>query len=64
MGYFRRNHRVPVPVASDLAELNGKLVADCNHDESRIVSGRMESVGTLLLAGKEHLLPLPTEDSS
>jgi transposase len=62
VGYFRRNHWVPVPVASDLAELNAKLLADCRHDESRILSGRTESVGTLLLAEKEHLRPLPAED--
>ena len=61
-GYFRRNHWVPVPVASDLAELNAKLLADCHHDEGRILSGRMESVGRLLLAEKEHLRPLPAED--
>lgn len=62
VGYFRRNHWVPVPLARDLAELNAKLLADCRHDESRVLSGRSESVGTLLLAEKEHLLPLPTED--
>ena len=58
VGYFRRNHWVPVPAASDLAELNAKLLADCRHDESRIIAGRTESVGTLLLTEKEHLLPL------
>jgi transposase len=62
VGYFRRNHWVPVPLAHDLAELNAKLLADCRHDESRVLSGRRESVGTLLLAEKEHLLPLPGED--
>ena len=62
VGYFRRNHWVPIPLARDLAELNAKLLADCHHDESRVLSGRRESVGTLLLAEKEHLLPLPTED--
>jgi transposase len=62
VGYFRRNHWVPVPLAHDLAELNAKLLADCRHDESRVLSGRRESVGTLLLAEKEHLLPLPAED--
>jgi transposase len=62
VGYFRRNHWVPVPLARDLAELNAKLLADCRHDESRVLSGRRESVGTLLLAEKEHLLPLPAED--
>src|SRR5664280_2163678 len=62
VGYFRRNHWVPVPVARDLAELNAKLLADCRQDENRILSGRSENVGTLLLAEKEHLLPLPAED--
>jgi len=62
VGYFRRNHWVPVPLAHDLAELNAKLLADCRHDEGRVLSGRRESVGTLLLAEKEHLLPLPMED--
>jgi len=62
VGYFRRNHWVPVPVARDLVELNAKLLADCRQDENRILSGRSENVGTLLLAEKEHLLPLPAED--
>ncbi|HEY6351863.1 MAG TPA: IS21 family transposase [Candidatus Angelobacter sp.] len=62
VGYFRRNHWVPIPGASDLAELNAKLLADCHHDEKRIIAGRQESVGALLLKEKEHLLPLPAED--
>jgi len=62
VGYFRRNHWVPVPVARDLAELNAKLLSDCQHDESRILAGRQESVGALLRTEKEHLLPLPAED--
>jgi hypothetical protein len=36
--------------------VNGKLFADCRHDENRMVAGRTESVGTLLLTEKEHLL--------
>jgi transposase len=62
VGYFRRNHWVPVPAARDLAELNVKLFADCRQDENRLIAGRKESVGVLLLAEKEHLLPLPGED--
>jgi transposase len=62
VGYFRRNHWVPIPVARDLAELNAKLLVDCHHDESRMISGRQESVGALLLTEKEHLLPLPAEE--
>ena len=62
VGYFRRNHWVPVPEARDLAELNAKLLADCRHDEGRIIAGRTESVGALVLAEKQHLLPLPADD--
>jgi transposase len=62
VGYFRRNHWVPVPTARDLAELNGKLLDDCRQDENRVLSGRTESVGALLLTEKQHLLALPAED--
>ncbi len=61
VGYFRRNHWVPVPVASDLVSLNRKLLGDCRSDESRTISGQAECVGTRLLAEKEHLLPLAAE---
>ena len=60
-GYFRRNHWVPVPVASDLQTLNRKLLEDCRADEGRIMSGHSECVGTRLLTEKEHLLPLVAE---
>jgi len=62
VGYFRRNHWVPVPTARDLAALNAKLLADCRNDENRMLAGRRQSVGTMLLTEKEHLLPLPAED--
>ena len=61
VGYFRRNHWVPVPVATDLPALNRKLLGDCRADESRTISGQTECVGTRLLAEKEHLLPLAAE---
>ncbi len=61
IGYFRRNHWVPVPVVADLATLNRKLLEDCRADERRIVSGRTETIGIRLLAEKEHLLPLVVE---
>jgi hypothetical protein len=47
VGYFRRNHWVPVPVAADLAELNRKLLADCRADESRTISGQTEQTPVL-----------------
>ena len=62
VGYFRRNHWVPVPAAGNLAELNAKLLEDCRRDEKRVISGRTESVGTAWIAEKEHLLSLAAED--
>jgi transposase len=62
VGYFRRNHWVPVPAVHDLAELNRKLMDDCRQDESRVLAGRMESIGTRLLIEQEYLLPLSEED--
>jgi transposase len=61
VGYFRRNHWVPVPVATDLAALNRKLLQDCRADESRTISGQTEFVGARLLTEKQHLLPLVPE---
>jgi transposase len=62
VGYFRRNHWVPVPVASNLVELNQQLLDHCRRDEKRVLAGRTESVGILLLTEKEHLRPLVEED--
>ena len=61
VGYFRRNHWVPVLVAADLQALNRKLLEDCRADENRIVSGQTECMGIQLLTEKEHPLPLATE---
>ena len=62
VGYFRRNHWVPIPVAVDLAELNAQLLVACRGDEIRKLAGRSESVGAMLLIEKEHLLPLAGDD--
>ena len=48
-GYFRRNHWVPVPEASDLTDLNRQLLAACHRDEGRWISGRNQSIGAALL---------------
>jgi hypothetical protein len=53
-GYSRRNHWVPVSAADELAVLNQKLLEDCRADESPMMSGQTECVGTRLLAVKEH----------
>ncbi len=61
VGYFRRNHWVPVPQARDLAELNEQLLAACHEDERRVIAGRAKGVGVAMEAEREHLLPLPPE---
>jgi hypothetical protein len=60
-GYFRRNHWVPVPQATDLADVNRQLNDACRQDQSRIIAGREQSVGAALLIEREHLLPLAAE---
>ncbi len=57
-GYFRRNHWVPIPKARDLAELNAQLLAACREDERRLIAGRSEPVGSLMIGERAHLLPL------
>lgn len=60
-GYFRRNHWVPLPEAGDLDELNAYLEQCCRDDQSRILAGRSETVGSTMLAEQAHLLPLVSE---
>jgi hypothetical protein len=61
VGYFRRNHWVPVPRVNDLATLNEQLMAGCRQDEQRRIAGRDENVGAGLLKERSHLLPLVAE---
>jgi hypothetical protein len=61
VGYFRRNHWVPVPQAKDLGELNEQRLAACQQDEQRVLAGRSESVGAAMRVEQSHLLPLPGE---
>jgi len=58
VGYFRRNHWVPVPEAEDLAALNRWLLKGCQDDERRTITGREQTVGASLLIERDHLLPL------
>ena len=61
VGYFRRNHWVPVPKAEDLAALNRQLLAGCHDDEHRTIAGSTQSVGAALVVERDHLLPLAPE---
>jgi transposase len=62
VGYFRRNHWVPVPKARDLAELNEQLLAACREDEVRTISGRTETVGAAMRVEQISLLSLAEDD--
>jgi transposase len=57
VGYFRRNHWVPVPAVADLAELNRQLVAACRVDEQGCIAGRTQSIGAALIIERSYLLP-------
>src|SRR5581483_432140 len=57
VGFFRRNHWVPVPQARDLADLNAQVLTACRDDQARTVAGHAQTVGTGLLLEREHLLP-------
>ena len=62
VGYFRRNHLVPIPQAQTLSQLNDLLVEYCKDDLSRRIAGRQISIGQALAIEREHLLPLQSED--
>lgn len=49
VGYFRRNHFVPVPHVTSLDELNERLRASCDEDLRRVVGERSRSIGELLV---------------
>ena len=61
VGFFRRNHLVPVPTVRDLDELNALLLAGCQEDLARTIDGRQQTIGEALAIERQHLLPLPRE---
>ncbi len=61
VGYFRRNHLVPVPQVESLVELNRQLQAWCRQDEARLIGERSQPTGVLLRAEADCLLPLQAE---
>jgi transposase len=61
VGYFRRNHWVPVPALEQLDALNQHLLTSCREDESRCIAGHEQSVGAGTLIERSHLLPLVKE---
>jgi transposase len=61
VGYFRRNHLVPVPRVKDLAELNEYLRACCQQDEQRRIHGKPHTIGEAMRIEREHLLSVNSE---
>ncbi len=61
VGYFRRNHLVPVPKVKHLAELNAYLRTCCPQDEQRCIHGKPQPVDEAMRIEREHLLPLASE---
>ena len=62
VGYFRRNHLVPVPRIESLDEFNQQLLEWCREDYKRVIGPREISVGVALDIERPHLMPLQTED--
>jgi hypothetical protein len=58
VGYFRRNHWVPVPAVDTLDTLNRQLLISCREDEDRHIAGHGQSVGAGILIERSHLLPM------
>jgi transposase len=61
VGRFRRRHLVPVPDVGSLGELNARLLAGCEADLDRRISGHTRTVGEALAAERSLLRPLPDE---
>jgi transposase len=61
VGRFRRNHLVPVPQVSTLAELNALLDVWDQEDEGRRIADRTRTVGEFFAIERPLLAPLPPE---
>jgi len=61
VGYYRRNHLVPLPAVRDWAELNEHLLKGCQADQQRVIGDRKQSVGEGMIIEREYLRPLPEE---
>jgi transposase len=61
IGWFRRNHLVPVPDVESLAELNARVEAWDLADEHRRIGARPRTVGEMFALEAPLLRPLPSE---
>jgi hypothetical protein len=61
VGYFRRNHLVPVPEVDSLAELNARIAVAEQAEDARRIGARIRTIGQDFAAEAPRLLPLPDE---
>ncbi|MGI5171456.1 IS21 family transposase [Spirillospora sp. CA-253888] len=61
IGWFRRNHLVPIPEVASLAELNEMIDAWDTADEARRIGSRPRTVGEYFAVEQPLLKPLPAE---
>ncbi|MFB9601378.1 IS21 family transposase [Streptomyces roseofulvus] len=61
IGWFRRNHLVPVPEVATLAELNAMIDQWDQEDEDRRIRARPRTIGEYFAAEQPLLAPLPQE---
>jgi transposase len=61
VGYFRRNHLVPMPQVRDLADLNQQLLQECVDDGQRRIGDRSETTGELMIRERDFLRALPKQ---
>lgn len=61
VGWFRRNHLVPMPEVDSLDQLNEQIKAWEAADEDRRISGRLNTIGHDFTAEQPLLRPLPME---
>jgi transposase len=61
VGYFRRNHLVPIPYGENLEALNQQLLVGCRADQQRRIAGKPHAVGEAMQVEREHLLPMAEE---
>ena len=61
IGWFRRNHLVPVPDVASVDELNAMIDAWDADDEARRIGSRARTVGEFFAIEKPLLKPLPEE---
>lgn len=62
VGWFRRNHLVPVPHVESIAELNALIDACDDADDARRIGSRPRTIGEMFAAEKPLLRALPADE--